>query len=117
MLPVRPHQSSIDRVPGLATLKVAIDGRRAAAAARSRHGDVSARGRRRSRARPAAEAAAMNNVFESFEDLEGWHEHSAKIKAAADALVEAMKRAERFGALDTASRDAILGYVEQEIYR
>jgi hypothetical protein len=49
--------------------------------------------------------------------LEGWQEHHAKIKNAADALVEAMKRAERFGALDTASRDAILGYVEQELYR
>ena len=59
----------------------------------------------------------MSNLFELFEELEGWQEHHAKIKNAADALVEAMKRAERFGALDTASRDAMLGYVEQELYR
>jgi hypothetical protein len=58
----------------------------------------------------------MNNLFELYEK-QGWERHHAEIKAAADVLVEAIKGAQSFGAIDTASRDAILGYVEREIYR
>jgi hypothetical protein len=63
-----------------------------------------------------AKATAMNNLFELYEK-QGWERHHSEIRDAADALVAATKGAEKFGALDTASRDAILDYVVQEMYR
>ena len=51
------------------------------------------------------------NYFELYEDKPGWFDHSNAIRKAADVLIEKINAAEKWGATDTASREAIVSYI------